>query len=553
MRSRRIVSSVGVLIILSLAASVVMTTYVTHIDSAELGLATVLPSTFWIGLVLLGIFLYVNRESDGYLLVGLVLVVLYLYGIPMLTKEYAAEFPISYYFAAEGELVLSEGHLEPTPSDSLVRYQHWPGFLFLTAFVKSLTSMPTSILCDYFPLFTISVYALLAFLILRVRLSRRFSFLGAMWFVNGFYVGQHYFSPQSMAYVLYLSIFLLLARCFYKRTKSSLVTMLTIVVLFTSASFWHPITPFVIIGGVAMMYIVDRFCSKTGRLRLFGVPIIILFLTIEFSHEMYVASAAFNFLTTSLYEQISRADVPILETAAPRVIGSTAQMFDLLSSSLILAVIAIIAVLAILQAFRGKGKWRNDVFWIAWVAGAGLFAVFRYGPEAHLRALMFGLVPISYLSTSFLARRPRVLCSILIVLLFLHVPAHYSTDSWRMVTGSEQEGTAFYSKYSPQGVPCFYVARVLKYLVFSHDPTRIRTPIVSSIARPPFFEVPNILSIKQAAESAAYVLYSDLLKNYYFYYFSLDPLELDRGLNLDGSSNRVHDNGGFLLYMKSGV
>ena len=208
--------------------------------------------------------------------------------------------------------------------------------------------------------------------------------------------------------------------------------------------------------------------------------------------------------------------------------------------------ISSIAIVYIIKSMRTKTR-RSDMGYSLFMAILltlfGLFAIGgEYGVhEAYQRAFMFGLIPISYLCISLLARKPKVLVLCLVALVFLNIPAQYGGDTYRLATKTQLAGTAFISEYSSQSISL--VGKFSIYIRY-HDPLKDIEVLPIGLSFP--FTTFNSSAVKEAVDEALkeadYVMLSGLQDNYYFYFLGLNPIE---EIDFDDKCNRIYDNDRF--------
>jgi len=536
----------SVLGVLLLAIHVVASTHVTHYDTTDLGLLTKLPTTFWIGLSCLGALLYVSRKSERRTVIVVTLISFYLFGIPVLIRENKAEsLQLSYNLSSQGVHLLSEGQLALNtlnPWD----FRNWPGFFYFTAFISSSTGIPAPLLCDYFPLLTIALLGVITYSILRLQLNTLYSSFGALWFIASFWTGQHYFCPQSIAYVIYSTIILLLAKLFFIK-KQSIAFPLSIIFLFAAAVVSHLLTSFVIVVGLVAIYASCKILPlKVKMPPFYSIATCILLASIFFSYHVLV-TRNFSTIIEVLYEQISQQETHLEAISKTRIIGSTSYLLELVGTYSITIINVVIAISAILKTvlgllFHRKGT-KDDIFWIAWIIVAGILGIsMKYGEysyEAIQRAFMFMLIPTCYFSIKFLNKKPRILILVLIILIFIHIPACYSREMHAMVPTSELKGIDFCAEHMPPTAPFFYSLPTYKEMKGKQIYIR---------SFPPFYSLPSHELVNETTGEAEFIISSKLQKNYYLYFLGVDLLE---NLNSDGHHNRIYDNEGFCIYARA--
>jgi hypothetical protein len=473
----------------------------------------------------------------------------YLWILPALVQErFGVPFlHISYYRSELGAWLASEGHLT-IPVQSYDDYRNWPGFLFVVAFLILITKVPGHILCEYLPLPTLFFMSLLTFLILRKKLGVKLSLFGALWFLSSFWFGQYYFSPQSMAYMIYLVICLLLVKLLFEKKNHDIGLPLSLMILFGALVFTHVLTAALTIAAFTAIYLSNKFFQKeVGRNLIPGMTLIILFFALFLSYNFFIVFVPFSSLVKIVFEELSQGQTHI-SSLRGRVIGSTSYLLEIIGTYGITSINVIIVFIASLQELVLHLKKKTEDFpWIAWIAPMAIFGlVTKYGAsEALNRGFMFALAPSSYLCIALLKRKPQLLIVMLVLLCLLSIPAQYARSYYLMLTTTELDGTAFYVKHTSQDETYFYGHS--RFIIWLHNATnRHKTPL--SLGLPPFTQIPSEAQIRQTIEKSRYILNSGMQRNYYQYFIGFDPLE---SFNLNSSYDRTYDNGAFIIYSNS--
>ena len=511
----RITWLVGTYVASILGLYTIVSTRVTSIGWTDWGLVTKLPAQFWLGLILVGLLLYPSRRSGMRMLAITGLVILYLYGIPALVKEYSTDFSEAYFYASEASTIAKTGHLVVTPLDPLITYHIWPFFLYFSAELQIVLAMPGRAASDLFSFAGICIFALLAFLIMRAHLGSVFSFYGVIWFLSSFWLGQHHFVPQSYSFILFLALFLILVMSFpHKRSvslgKKSVLSVTCL--LFAVICFSHPLTPLMILSGFVGVFILDKFFHRGAR-RQFTITgaLCVILVIIYLSYLIYLALPAFN---TVLLILLNTPELGF-QVLFQRSFGSSIQHMDNMSAWAIIAVI----VIPLLLAMRNAPYRRRNIFWIAWCLGvAAVSLLIQYGTEAHLRGLLFILVPLSCLSVDYLRKRPRILCGLLLVLLLLHTPAQFGQDYIQMVSASEAAGAVFLGAYTQKDSSYYWIS-CLTPMLWSQDPLSIGMICDS------YHIGLNVSEIAFQMRTVQYAVISDSSRRVYFYYSGRDMYE----------------------------
>ena len=532
---------------LAVAAGIVcytiVSTAVLSIGPTDWGLATELPVVYYVGIALVGVLWYAGFKSKSYLPAILVLTVAYIFVIPAVVR-----IPVwtsnSYYPFGESLLINSTGHLVTDTPPTLANYHYWPLFLYFASAFTTLTGVPHYFLLKFFPLFAVSMYGIIAFLVLRIKLSVPHAFLGAALVLAGLFVRQQYFGPQSIAYILFLAILLVVSLLFFGDEKNRRSLGALLILLFVATTLTHALTSFMSLMVFYAAYIVDRFAKKKSLAPLGLVSLGATIIWLSYN----------SFYAQTFFEQGIKHFVQILEgirdislySQGSRIISSTAQRVNFAASWGIVGLAVLIALLAmfnILRKIRSKRPvMKYSIFSAALVILIGVFAfVGEYGPqESFTRAFMFGLVPLSFLCVSFLARKPKLMVLLLAAIMFLNIPAQYGSDAYRLASNTQLAGTEFVTFYTPDGISL--VGQFTLYIKY-HDAMKSYTILEKGLATP-FTEPPNATLINAEISKADYFIISDLQHNYYIFYLNMDPFE---EIHID--SNRVYDNGGFKLMM----
>jgi hypothetical protein len=513
----------------------------------DLGLAGRLPMSFWIGLAIVGVVWFTGMKSTRVLAIALALSVAYLFIAPAVIR-----IPVwlsnSYYPFGESVLINSSGQLVDYPSTTLNSYHYWPLFLYFASEFLQITGIPHYVVLKYFPLLIISMYVLLVFLILRVKLKATYAIFGAGLFLASFWLRQQYFGPPGIGYIFFLLGVLIISHLFsVEKAKKTTLAALFIIV-FITVTYTHALSSFMLIMVLVSLYLARRLTHE--QVSTVMSPLFVFCTTFFLFYNMFVAPAFFNFVSRSYYRILSLGKELGLFKESSRVAGSAAQVLNYrctLGIMLIGISIALVGMLLTLRKGSSRKRLSMDWYSLFWAIFSMLLIAFavsaEYGPhEAYQRAFMFGLVPLTYFCVIVLSKKPKLFSLVILLLLFLNIPAQYGADSYTLVRNSELSGAAFVANYTPQVITCLYdFSLEIRY----YNPLKqVEFLIVASL---PFTSVPNASSVNQVLSEADYVIISDKQNNYYYYFLSQNPLDQ---VNLD-QFNRLYDNSAFLLLRQS--
>jgi hypothetical protein len=347
---------------------------------------------------------------------------------------------------------------------------------------------------------------------------------------------QNSFSAQSLALILYLLCFAFLIGLSKTRAQGilSLVTFASLVIT-------HGLTAFC---GVLSMGSVKLF-SRKGILEL--AVFSCLFLT-------WYALAAFGAFQNGVYtfwylianmDFFSYFSSSPGYTAAPSLARMTSQAIRLAYP----AIFGLCVATGVLLYLKKRVDPKRAVaigFSLTWLLGLAPMLVMRYGEEIDYRFFVLSAVPMACIMVAaFSTRRLRACLLILMILLiFLHVPATYSTESIEQTTDSELEGARFFATHGLTE-RWFYYGGSTRNLFFFKPELRINQTYIenpTSTSRTGEIE-PSYLN------AVEYVLDSAQVRNFFIYTYGHDPFDAWKAQSI---VNLTYDNGDFRTYQKVG-
>jgi hypothetical protein len=180
-----------------------------NIDAVDdWGLLHALPVTFFVALGLLVVSVAVALTQPGpsmpRLVLHLVAVVVVLHGtVPLLFPE--PNYPWVYKHIGVTDYINAHGSLDP----SVDIYQNWPAFFTVAAWFSRIAGVDSPLtFAKWAPVYFNLIFCLeLAFIFRGLPLRPRERWLALFLFAAGNWVGQDYFAPQALAFVLSLAVF----------------------------------------------------------------------------------------------------------------------------------------------------------------------------------------------------------------------------------------------------------------------------------------------------------------------------------------------------------
>ncbi|MFD5099650.1 polysaccharide biosynthesis C-terminal domain-containing protein [Streptomyces albidochromogenes] len=365
-----------------------------------LGLVSVLPGATLLGAGLLAVsfasLLWLDRPRTVLLTAALLATVVSLHALPAVL-EAEPRFPTAWQHLGFLDYIERTGTAVP---DLDARWS-WPGFFALAAFVAEacgVTDMAPVI--RWWPSAMQLLYLPPLFLLTRsMRAGWRARWAGAWIFVLSGWVGQDYFSPQGFTYGMYLAFVAVLLvwfrepRVLWTRRRpgeaevrpagrrEKAVLLLVLIGLFAATVPAHQLTPFVMLGVLAVLVV-------AGRSTLRGLPMLFAVLVavwIGFFAEPYW-SGHFD----ELFGGVGGVGGNVTSSVSGRIEGG--------SSTHKLVLYVRVAMAGGVLALACWGWWRRrfagyserSLLVLAFVPFLG-FGMQSYGGEMALRVFMFAL------------------------------------------------------------------------------------------------------------------------------------------------------------------
>ena len=384
----------------------------------DYGLLPALPLIFFAGLVLLVVsistLLVRPRLSPLRLALHLVALVLVLHGtIPLLFAE--PNFPWVYKHIGVVGYINEHGRLD-THVDI---YHNWPGFFALAAWFTRVAGVGTPLAYAawasvYFNLLTC---LMLAFAFRWLPISRRARWLSLFLFVGANWVGQDYFAPQAMAFVLSLATFGMVLAWFQVDRPPALVrlgrrlalrlvrtqrgasvedereevpsasprrvtSLLVLFAVFAVIVVTHQLSPYVIILGVGLLTLAGVVRPRwlvAGFVVLSGAYLVLRLPYLQRTQDLFgsVGDPLNNIHNRAPSDSVAMKGRQVTALAAPALIlgmwllgalGVVRRLWAGRSVLLLVILGASPALVAVGQSYGGEAVFRIYLFSLPWVA-----------------------------------------------------------------------------------------------------------------------------------------------------------------------------------------
>ncbi|MFJ5895160.1 lipopolysaccharide biosynthesis protein [Streptomyces sp. NPDC093064] len=379
-----------------------------------LGLVSVLPPPTLAGAALLiGVFaalLWLRREHRALLLVTLVATVVSLHALPAVIES-EPRFATAWQHLGFIDFIDRTGSAVP---DLDARWS-WPGFFAVAAFVARACGLSdfTEVI-RWWPLTVQLLYLPPMFLLTRsLRASWRARWTGVWIFVLSGWVGQDYFSPQGFTYLLYLAFVAILLvwfrspRMLWTKARPGeaevepadrrqrAVLLLVVIGLFAASVPAHQLTPFVMLGVLAVLVLVRR-----SELR--GLPV--LFAVLAAFWLGFMAEPYWSGHFDELFGGIGGVGSNVSTSVSGRIQGGDSTHQLVLYTRVLLAG-SVMALACWGWWRRREHKYRERSLPVLTFVPFLGFGMQSYGGEMALRVFMFALPGAALLAA--LALFPR--------------------------------------------------------------------------------------------------------------------------------------------------
>ena len=406
----------------------------------QLGLFSILPFLFFAALSLLVLsffftLLLVRKNRLSLLICHTFLLILVLNLTPAIV-EGTARFSTSYFNYQTVDYVSKIGHVDSSVFWAL----NWPGFsIFISIFTQITGISGQSILLVYPTIYNSMLFVPLFLLFRALSKDDRVVWL-ALWFAFfGNWVGQDYFSMQSIGFlVIVLVLFLLLKNMNQGMHKRQWGIMFFLLFSYTVSS--HFLSSLAILS-VTLVLFLAKYLRRPFLL--FSSATLVAAWTIFNANNYLNSNLVANLRGFLNVFQIFQRNVTTRITTGA-VSHVLVTQIRVAYSGIILAV----GFLGIILLWRNKNIGTAEKRLLAVLVGFSLLVVtFAYGGELFMRIYWFALIPLAYFASKAILKHKSVL--FLGILFFviaapsMFVVAYYGNESKDYTPYSETLGVVF--------------------------------------------------------------------------------------------------------------
>ena len=355
-----------------------------HVDPGLWGFLVKIGPLWYLGLLLIVASLALARSANEVsLAVGVLLLMLVLTGTPALVydgpRTQSAAKHLEFVQQIRGTY-----HLR-TP---VAVYNDWPGFFSAMAWLSDIAGIrdPVGLATVWPAIIGVARVFAMRYLAGQLLDGKTLPWLAAGLGVLADPLGQDYFSPQSVGFVLGLMIFGVALSTMRLALKATILILLG-----STVTVAHQLSPY-IIGGTLCVLVVF------GRLRPWWIPAAVLVPVLAWTCAHWGAMA--QFISLGSVGDIGNFQVP-RSTVTPGLHKLPIVPVTLVA---LLVGVLLVGLLALVTVVRGRRQARTWAVALSAAVGLVLVAINRYGNEGIFRAILFGLPWLAVLAAPALRR-----------------------------------------------------------------------------------------------------------------------------------------------------
>jgi hypothetical protein len=419
----------------------------------DLGLNSVLPATYWIGLsvVLISTVAGIHHEAAGRVIVAhLAALVAMIHATPSVLYH-SLRYSWSWKHIGIVDYIIHHHAVDPHGTDPLTVYHSWPGFFALNAVQVGAAGVSSALAYASWaePVFGLLVLGPLWLIFDTLCPDRRRVWFGLLLFELGNWVGQDYFAPQALCFLLHLVVLVACLRWLPDASPQARKAILAVVVLLLFAIVSsHQLTPLMTLATLLALVVFRK-------LRQWWLPLLLaamiaawvwLMATTFFTHNLY-------WIIESVGRPSSNADT-FIDTSRLTWQGRLVTYGDrALTGGLVL-----LAGLGWLVMTRRRQR-RLTLSLLA-AAPFPLLLANNYGGEMLCRVFLFALPFLALLSTAVVFPSPRQASAsglfsrslvMVVVIALLFCTAYYGKERAHYFDPEEVSASNWLYAHAPDG------------------------------------------------------------------------------------------------------
>lgn len=386
-----------------------------------------------------------RRKPEWLLGLHLVIYLALIHGTPAVLYG-TLRYSWAYKHVGIVDYILRTGTVDPTIAVGAI-YHNWPGMFAASALLTSLFGSVDAIrIATWAPLaFNLMNLVVLRYVFRGLTRNQRLVWLGLFFFFIINWVGQDYFSPQAMAYLLYLACIGLLIR---RPVRHALLVPFTLIIAVVAAS--HQITPMMLLLAITTLVVLRR--TRGWYLPLIACVII----------AAWAFTAARHYTLPNIMELVAGLGTPVanasetLEKSATIATGS--QLVVIWAGRFAVALATVLALVGAWRSWRARGLRVTAI--LLMVLPGVLVLLTGFGGEVLFRAFLFAAPFIAFLTAA--ACLPRdgrgypwrnVVATVVVTALMLpaFLLSYYGKERENYFTPAEVAGVTWVDEHARPG------------------------------------------------------------------------------------------------------
>jgi hypothetical protein len=353
----------------------------------ELGLVSLFSPLTVAALVVLclGVLLALHWNVAEWLLaLHLITFLALIHGTPALLYG-TLRYSWSYKHVGIVDYILRTGTVDPNIGVGGI-YHNWPGFFAGSALLTEAAGASDALqIATWAPLaFNLLNLVVLRYLFRGLTRNSRLVWLALWIFFIITWVGQDYFAPQAMAYVLYLACIGLLVR-----RSISMPVIASFVVVVSAVAASHQITPMMLIIAVTALVLMRR---TPG----WYLPVIAVGVTAAWG-----LLAARSYTVPGLQDIVNSFGQPVAnasETLDKAIVTSGSRLIVVWGGRAVVLIATAVALVGAWRSWRARGLGVTAALLMA--LPAGLIMITGFGGEVLFRSFLFAAPFIAFLAAA---------------------------------------------------------------------------------------------------------------------------------------------------------
>jgi hypothetical protein len=456
----------------------------------------------------------------------------FLFLMPLLV-EGTTRFDSSFTVGGEIDYILRNSFLNA----ELVRYHNWPGAEIFGASFILLTNLSLDTLLSFAPFISQIIYFIIIYPLFTIVLNDNIKVWISCWiFFISNWLNQDYFSPQNVAFLLYLIILFFFFKLILEN-KHRAENKFNIIVIILALVTTHILTPFILLLDALSITLMNKMSKLNTKFFSLTFVIFIIYLSWEVYGANFMFPKIINLLQDALNFELTKAG------AVNRISSGSDQHLHIVQFRIYNALLLyLIAFIGLVSGIKHLKNVVPSIMILLMISSLGLFGAGGYGGEIIIRIVLFSLIPLSYFAAQNFDKKITkvILIIFLVVSPLLHLVGHYGSETIDYTAPDDLKGAKFFFTHAPltsSAIKCpFDELKAIKYI----EKFKLYNSY-SSITKDDSGNQNNYLWLTRRSREVATFLDND--PNTY--------REMVSSLNFDPLYNNIYSSRNFEVYLES--